>query len=89
MDFKAEYVLALRRHVPTYLAALVRSGDLARRLRDFQREAGELRQRLLEKRADPRFDEEQEADQIVRAVFLEPEDLKQESAEFFADRITS
>src|SRR5690242_11428600 len=83
MDFKSEYTLALHKHVPTYLKALVRSGDLARHLRDRNREADEFRKQLLKDKADPTYAEEQEVDQIVRTVFMDAEDLKAESAEFW------
>jgi len=88
MDFKSEYVLALRKHVPTYLAALLRSGDLMPHLRNRKKEAEEFRQKLLPDKPNPTYAEEQEANKIVRMVFMDAEDLKAESAEFWDEDST-
>jgi len=86
MDFKAEYLAAMRRHVPKYLTALLRSGRLAGHLRQRNQEANDLLEQLLQNDPHPTTAEQREGEEIVRAVFINVDELKAESAAFLDEQ---
>src|SRR4051812_21954939 len=83
MEFKSQYLQAMRDNAPKLLAELHRHGRLEQHLQQKSAEAHAMLRDLLKKHPDPSLAQQRQAEEIVRQTLIEfpPEKPDPENAE--------